>query len=170
MKKSIVYLTVSFCICGGLFLNTATAKVYYTAPEKVFFSRANCHLPPVDLFQFGKVRNETITWDPVEFYTRTGNIYKWRFWGVITDSAHYQRGNLKHSDRDIEEFGIHSDVTHLDIASQALWFVKGTHQYKGPFRIQHKNTYHVRQRPYTTLPQSTATDCNFKVKQFLGIF
>ncbi len=158
-------LLLSHIIGFGVFFNSAKAK------DRIYFSRANCALPQ-DIFQWGQTRNESITWDPYEFYGRAiSHASTWRFWGIQTASHHWQLGTRKHASADIETFGIHSSVTHLDIVSQAIWGTFGNHFYKGPYNQGQRNTPTVNNtdlRTFTQLPNTQAEDCNLQISQFFG--
>ena len=163
-------LLLSHIIGVGVFFNSAKAE------DRIYFSRANCALPQ-DIFQWGKTRNESITWDPAEFYSRAvTHASKWRFWGIKTLSEHWKANytehtyDIMHGHLDIDEFGIHSSATHLDAVSQSLWGVFGKHSYRGPFNQGQRLTPTVTNRQYIRLPDTVATDCNLQVSQFFGNF
>ncbi|WP_428356871.1 hypothetical protein [Methyloprofundus sp.] len=154
---------LSHIIGAGVFLNS-TVK----AEDRIYFSRANCALPQ-DIFQLGKTRNESVTWDPYEFYGRISNPSKdWRFWGIATFSNHWTLGVIRHTVSDLETFGIHSAATHLDIASQSLWGATGRHFYRGPFQESDRNTDIIYNGLYVELPETAAIDCNLQISQFFG--
>jgi hypothetical protein len=172
MKTKIIKCLVLSHIVGvSVFFNLANAE------DRVYFSRANCSLPIYDTFQWGSTRNESITWDPFEFYSRAvTHASKWRFWGIKTLSDHWKANyvertyDVKHRHLDIDEFGIHSTATHLDVVSQSLWGVLGKHSYKGPFNQGQRFSPTVTNRQYIRLPNTVATDCNLQVSQFFGNF
>lgn len=169
--KKIVYVGVILLLSQNAF---ADAEDEDGKEDRVYLSRANCMLPQ-DIFYKNQLRNESITWDPIEFWDRFTKIGEWKYYQIKTTSIHHvmlTREVKRHLDENSDEelWGIHSSVTHRDDIAQSLFGVDGIHSYKGPWSSDQEGSQEVADTPFADFDDTWATDCNLELSQWLGSY
>ncbi|GAW86373.1 hypothetical protein bplSymb_SCF02601P008 [Bathymodiolus platifrons methanotrophic gill symbiont] len=164
--KNFLYIGVALLLSQNAFADNKGKQDPY------YLSRANCMLPH-DVFYKNQLRNESITWDPIEFWDRFTKIGGYKYYQIKTTSSHnvMLTGEVKmhlHDNSDEELWGIHSAVTHRDDVAQSLFGVAGDHFYKGPWGSDKEGSQEVANTEFTKFPNTWEEDCNLKLSQWIG--